>query len=192
ARSLGAVVGINGGFYSSCSTLDLLKADGVLFSTNEMTGFEQRSVGWNGMEDMAFAWIDAGADWVDKSNAMGGFPSLVREGIPFAEARPDVEVYSSGDWSMNPRTAIGLGSDGQAMLVTVDGRTAAGSGLRSGQMAMLMSDLGAVEALGLDGGGSTTMVVRDCWINDVVNSPSDDGTDGHGGARSVASGLYVR
>ena len=44
-----------------------------------------------------------------------------------------------------------------------------------------------VQALGLDGGGSTTMVVEDCWLNDVVNNPSDDGSAGHGGSRSVAS-----
>ena len=55
------------------------------------------------------------------------------------------------------------------------------------QLAELMEDLGAVQALGLDGGGSTTMVVEDCWLDDVVNNPSDSG-----GARSVASGLYIR
>ena len=50
-----------------------------------------------------------------------------------------------------------------------------------------MEDLGAVQALGLDGGGSTTMIVEDCWLDDIVNNPSDAG-----GARSVASGLYIR
>jgi len=193
ANELGAVAGINGGFYdSSCETLDLLKADGTLYSTNEMTGFEQRSIGWNSMSDISFQWIDSGVDWAGKSNAMGGFPALVSDGVADAEARPGIDVYSAGDWSFNPRTAVGLGSDGQLMMVTVDGRTSAGDGLWSIQMANLMEDLGAVEALGLDGGGSTTMVVEGCWINDVVNNPSDDGSAGHGGSRSVASGLYVR
>ena len=37
-------------------------------------------------------------------------------------------------------------------------------------MAEIMRDLGAVQALNLDGGGSSTMVVR----GEVVNKPSDD------------------
>ncbi len=44
----------------------------------------------------------------------------------------------------------------------------------------------------LDGGGSTTMVVQDCWLNHVVNHPSDNLQPDHDGARAVASGLYVR
>jgi len=194
ASTLGAVAGINGGFYSpsTCGTLDLLKADGTLYSTNTMTGFEQRSIGWNSMSDIAFDWIDTGVDWTSKSNAMGGFPSLVTDGTAAAEARPGIPVYSAGDWSFNPRTAVGVGTDGQIMMVTVDGRTSAGDGLYSVQMANLMEDLGAVQALGLDGGGSTTMIVEDCWLNNVVNNPSDDGSAGHGGSRSVASGLYIR
>ena len=118
---------------------------------------------------------------------MGGFPSLVTDGTAAAEARPGETVYSAGDWSRNPRTAVGLGPDGELLLVTVDGRTSAGDGMTTPQLAELMADLGAVQALGLDGGGSTTMVVEGCWLDDVVNNPSDAG-----GARSVASGLYIR
>jgi len=193
AETLGAVAGINGGFFSgSCATLDLLKSDGMLYSTNAMTGFEQRSIGWNALPDLAFAWIDTGVDWGAKNNAMGGFPSLVTDGVGAAEARPGDPVYSAGDWSRNPRTAVGVGSDGQLMMVTVDGRTSAGDGMTTPQLADVMVDLGAIQAVGFDGGGSTTMVVEDCWLNDVVNNPSDDGSAGHGGSRSVASGLYIR
>ena len=123
---------------------------------------------------------------------MGGFPSLVIDGYPLAERAPDDTVVTAIDWSEQPRTAVGLGSDGQVMLVTVDGRTAAGSGLTQQHMAELMADLGAVHALGLDGGGSTTMMIDDCWLNNVVNNPSDDGSAGHGGSRPVGSGLYIR
>ena len=72
------------------------------------------------------------------------------------------------------------------MMVTVDGRTSAGDGMSTPDLAALMEDLGAVQAIGLDGGGSTTMVVRGCWMDtDIVNTPSD------GAERSVGSGLYV-
>ena len=55
-----------------------------------------------------------------------------------------------------------------------------------------MADLGAVDAVNLDGGGSTTLWVEDCWLDGVVNFPSDNGAADHEGARSVASGLYLR
>ena len=64
--------------------------------------------------------------------------------------------------------------------------------MTSQALAELMSDLGATEALNLDGGGSTTMAIEDCWINDVVNSPSDNQSSDHSGSRAVGSGLYIR
>ncbi|MFT2721905.1 phosphodiester glycosidase family protein [Deinococcus sp. A31D244] len=56
----------------------------------------------------------------------------------------------------NPRTAIGTMSDGTLLLVTVDGRNPTHSvGASIPEMAQLMRDLGAVDAMNLDGGGST-------------------------------------
>ena len=78
------------------------------------------------------------------------------------------------------------------MMLTLDGRTSAGDGLTTPALAELMRDLGAAQAINLDGGGSTTMVIEDCWIDDVVNSPSDDGSAAHTGERAVSDGLYIR
>ena len=193
ARDIGAIVGINGGFFGSgCETLDLLRVDGSLYSTNTMTGYEQRSMGWNDGTDPRFSWIGYDTDWPGVRNAMGGHPSLVLDGVGLAEVLPGETVWSSTDWSAHPRTAVGIDSSGTWMLLTVDGRTAAGDGMTNQALAELFEDLGAVEAIGMDGGGSTQMVVRDCWLGDVVNSPSDDGSSGHSGERSVGSGLYVR
>lgn len=68
----------------------------------------------------------------------------------------------------HPRTAIGLTSDGSALFVTVDGRRATAVGMTLPKFATLMRALGAVWAVNLDGGASTTMVVRGI----VRNSPS--------------------
>ena len=86
-----------------------------------------------------------------------------------------------------------MNSAGEAVLVTVDGRTGAGVGLSTPDLAnWLVAELGMVDAIGLDGGGSTTAVVPDCWLSDIVSYPSDNQTADHWGARSVGSGLYVR
>jgi MYXO-CTERM domain-containing protein len=70
----------------------------------------------------------------------------------------------------HPRTAVGRSPDGKTIfLVTVDGRRADADGMTRLELAALMLELGAWDALNLDGGGSTTMFLD----GDVVNVPSD-------------------
>ena len=160
ADELGAFIGVNGSFFGSgCSSLGMVKEDGVLHSTNTMLGWEMRTVGWTAGGVPMFEWIDDSVDWSSVSNALGGYPSLVTDGTAHAEVYEGETVWSATDWSANPRTAVGLNSSNDLMLVTVDGRTSAGDGLTTPALAELMRDLGARQAINLDGGGSTTMVI---------------------------------
>jgi Phosphodiester glycosidase len=112
---------------------------------------------------------------------IGGGPRLVqsRKAVP-----PDAEIYSPGfAEARHPRTAVGVRADGRILLVTVDGRQPELSvGMTIAELAALLLELGAVEAVNMDGGGSTTMVVRDR----VVNSPSD-----LTGERAVGDALLI-
>jgi len=112
---------------------------------------------------------------------IGGGPRLVRGGQAVA---PDPEIYTPAfAEARHPRTAVGVRSDGRVLLVTVDGRQPETSvGMTIAELAALLIELGAVEAVNMDGGGSTTMVVRDR----VVNSPSD-----LTGERAVGDALLV-
>jgi hypothetical protein len=71
---------------------------------------------------------------------------------------------NSHDEQIRPRTAIGWASNGDTLVVTVSGRAVINGTLFGGathhQMPTYMRQLGAVNAVGLDGGGSTTMWVR--------------------------------
>jgi hypothetical protein len=184
SEGLGAIGGINGGFFgSNCVLLDLLRADGTLYATNQTAGGPQRSLGWNDSKDARFSWVDQGADWPEVANAMGGYPSLVTDGVVRVEAAPAPK---------HPRSALGLTESGDLLLMSVDGRTSAGIGMTTSELGQILLDLGVVNAANLDGGGSTTLVVKDCWIGDVVNHPSDNGSSDHHGARPVGSGLYIR
>jgi hypothetical protein len=70
----------------------------------------------------------------------------------------------------NPRTLAGITAGGHLLLVTVDGRAAGFSvGASFAEEAALMRSLHATDALNLDGGGSTTMVVG----GRLVTRPSD-------------------
>ncbi len=106
--------------------------------------------------------VDAPAG-VDQS--VGGTPVLVRDGRRWVPEAGDGFVAGR-----HPRTIIGWTRDGEVLLVTVDGRQPGYSeGMSLAEAANLMVELGAVEALNLDGGGSTTFVVS----GSVVNLPSD-------------------
>lgn len=62
----------------------------------------------------------------------------------------------------HPRTAIGVDAQGRILLLAAAGRQPGVSdGLGLHEAAALLADLGAVDAIALDGGGSTTMIVED-------------------------------
>lgn len=110
-------------------------------------------------------------------SAVNGGPQLVDDGRVSIAPRADGLIHSDDPsyfygWGIrrNPRTMIGTDRRGRLLLVEVDGRYAAHSqGLSIPEAGRLMKSLGAVEAMNLDGGGSSTMVAG----GEVVNTPSD-------------------
>ncbi|WP_028651327.1 phosphodiester glycosidase family protein [Nocardioides halotolerans] len=99
----------------------------------------------------------------------------------------DGKRLSKDDVDVHPRTAIGIDRDtGQLLLLVVDGRQAFSRGYTMKELAKLFERLGAEDALNLDGGGSSIMLLRQLDGSlAVANSPSD----GH--PRPVANGLEV-
>lgn len=112
---------------------------------------------------------------------LGGGPQLIAAGKKvFAE---EAQRYSDSLYRQrHPRTAIGWRADGKLILLTVDGRQKLSLGMTMDELASLMLELGCVEAMNLDGGGSTAMVVK----NKIVNSPSDAA-----GERAVSDALLI-
>ncbi len=104
----------------------------------------------------------------------GGGPALVINGT----------IPSGLQTAVHPRTAVGFNQDStKVFFVTVDGRQPGFSvGMSLPELAQYMLSIGCYNAVNLDGGGSTTMVIR----NNVVNSPSDAA-----GERSVANALLA-
>ncbi|CAM5305063.1 hypothetical protein SAVIM338S_00509 [Streptomyces avidinii] len=101
-----------------------------------------------------------------------GGERLVENGDFPAELTPATEGCPGTGTDCRPRTAAGVDAEGRLILVTVDGDVPTHSvGMRRRHLAELMKQLGAVEALNMDGGGSTTLV----WEGNVANRPSDEG-----------------
>lgn len=107
-------------------------------------------------------------DWPTISDAVGGGPVLVRDGRPVYRANEAFEVSVIAP--RHPRTAIGQLADGRTLMVVVDGRQSGYSvGMTTFEMAQTMVRLGAVRAMQLDGGGSSTLA----FDGVVLNRPSD-------------------
>jgi exopolysaccharide biosynthesis protein len=87
----------------------------------------------------------------------------------------------------NPRTAVGRRADGTVLLVVADGRNKEAAGLSMRELQLVMAALGCVDAINLDGGGSTAMVVD----GTVVNHPSDNRKFDAAGERPVANAIIV-
>ena len=100
--------------------------------------------------------------------ALGGNAILVKNG----------QIYQTPQTGADkePRTAVGIKADGDVFFVVVDGRQEPySSGISMPDLAQLMIDLGAVNALNLDGGGSSTFTSRELGgdILEIDNKPSD-------------------
>jgi exopolysaccharide biosynthesis protein len=109
---------------------------------------------------------------------MGGHPIVIRDGFSVS-----MDPNNSFVYTRHPRTAVGINKDTTKLfLVTVDGRQASSLGMNLYELADLMLQIGIYQGINLDGGGSTTMVIR----NEVVNSPSDTS-----GERPVSNALLV-
>lgn len=113
-------------------------------------------------------------------DVVGGHPELLRGGRDVLGEQPVGQGFSE---TQHPRTAIGWDADGRLFFVVVDGRREGYSaGMSLPEMVGLFQRLGATDAINLDGGGSSALVVH----GNVVNRPSDSG-----GERAVGNALIL-
>jgi hypothetical protein len=109
------------------------------------------------------------ADWEAAPDIVGGVGLLATAGHLVKDWGPE-KPREGFTTERHPRTVIGTAADGRIWLITVDGRNKALSlGMSFAELQTLITRVGLVDALNLDGGGSTTMVVKGA----VVNHPSD-------------------
>jgi len=115
---------------------------------------------------------------------IGGWPRVLRDGENVAGESATIEgTLSRNAEARHPRTAVGFSRDSSTLLLlTVDGRSENSGGMTLVELANVMRELGAWQAMNFDGGGSTTMVIE----GKVVNHPSDKE-----GERAVGSALLV-
>lgn len=106
--------------------------------------------------------------WENIDHIISGGPYLIKDGEVFIDVTAQKLGAITGK---NPRTAIGYTAHNEFIMVTVDGREHASVGMTLGELARMMKGFGCINAMNLDGGGSTVMYVQ----GKVVNNPAQKG-----------------
>lgn len=119
--------------------------------------------------------------YLNSEDMVSGVPQLIRNGRIDITWQAEKSSKSFVE-TKHPRTAVAKLKDGKFLMVTVDGRSESSGGIGLQDLAQVLLDLGATDAMNLDGGGSTTMFLD----GKVVNHPSDKE-----GERSIASAILV-
>ena len=107
-------------------------------------------------------------DWKDVDHIISGGPYLIKNGDIYIDMTAQKLASIGG---RNPRTAIGYTKDNHLIMLTADGREGSSIGLTLVELANLMKELGCINAMNLDGGGSTVMYVN----GQIVNKPAVQG-----------------
>ena len=166
-----------------------IPSDGYVLS---LSGAPARALGGGAKAgdkiDLHIKIIPYEADPSSIRHMISGGPRLVKNGIAYI-SKNEEKFKSDVASGRAARTAVGITKDDELLLVTVDGlprdksarNDGSSLGLTLEDLAELMINLGAVEAMNLDGGGSTTM-----WIDGkVVNRPVN------GNDQKVSNALVV-
>ncbi len=118
--------------------------------------------------------------WNNAANGMGSVGGRLLE---------NGEIYKDLEEGIAPRTAVGVKADGTVVFYVVDGRQINYSnGLTLKKLAARMKEIGCIEAINLDGGGSTAIagVYPGSDTFDVLNNPSE------GTLRSCANYIFLQ
>ena len=101
--------------------------------------------------------------------AVGGGPVLVQDNKVQISNNEERKFFGNAINDYHPRTAIGYTNDNKIIILVAEGRSKTAVGLTLKQEAQILKDLGCKEALNLDGGGSTCMLLN----GKQTNIPSD-------------------
>ncbi len=183
ANGKNIIAGVNGNYFNmggDCSPNGLALKDGVLINASRA--------------DLPFfAVTDTGEIIIDEGNTYNAYVDSGKNFVQGVAAGPmflknGLLTTAATDDAIHPRTVAGVTADGKIILGVIDGRQANHSnGATMARCALWMHSLGAVDAINLDGGGSSSFVLRDTQTNtyEICNSPSD------GQLRKIYNSLLV-
>jgi hypothetical protein len=134
----------------------------VFTDSTQPYAFEDGPVEASGSDSVPGLAALGDAHWVPwkMQTAVGAGPVLVYNGH-MRVTNEEEGLFIHGEKDMHPRSAIGYTRDGRLIILAVQGRTpGVAAGVTMAQEAKVLLDLGCYEAVNLDGGGSSCMLVN--------------------------------
>ena len=168
ASKAGAVAAVNHWLYSSGHPyvmVDLLKIDGkVIHAQADWGTGATHAFGVTADKKALIRPIQPGGDWPEVSQAGVGYGLVLLDGALSNVYRK--EKFNWGTKALfqgmrHPRTGICITPQNHVLLLTADGRTDSAAGLSFEELAKVMLWLGGRDGVNIDGGGSTTMWIKE-------------------------------
>ena len=177
---------VDNGEMISLSLRSMIKRERRYFLTRSAVGFNthgQMDIAWiASRNDSIFEWDEpannkpekpitdlefSNAKFWNVKDAMQAGPVIVSSGRKNVTTNEEVFFWSKIP-EINPRTAAGYTKDGKYIFMVVDGRQPDSRGVDINELSILMYDLDCEEAINLDGGGSSAIVVNGELLNNPV------------------------
>lgn len=118
--------------------------------------------------------------WNLIKHAVCGGPRLVSDGKIDINGKQEKFSHSI-IYGRHPRTAVALTFDGDLLFLVVDGRSKSSVGMNLKELSIYLRRLGTRHAINLDGGGSSSMIIK----GKIKNRPSD------GCERRISNGILI-
>lgn len=195
-KSTNSLAALNGTFFDIANggSVDFIKSDGIVINENRLgknggrAGHQTAALVFN-RGKLSIAKFNGDPNWEQSlvgEDLMVSGPLLIMDQL--------VEKLDSNAFNKtrHPRTAVAVTKNKRILLVTVDGRNTNSAGMSLFELSHLMRWLKSDDAINLDGGGSTTLWLKDHGDNGVVNYPSDNKKWDHQGERKVANVVLLK
>lgn len=204
-----AIAAINGAYEFDAS---FIKSNGSVMSPITLSEGHLRywkhegAIAYNGYKvEIGFGTKESYA-YNSMPNLFSGAPVLIDDYKPVGENfvgdisginlnTLDAEDYRRHQGVRHPRTAVALTEQNKLLLITVDGRADLANGMTAKELTIFINQYFKPQnALNMDGGGSTTMYIRNSnlSVTDVVNYPCDNNKFDHYGQRSLRTFILIK
>lgn len=193
AQDAGAIAAINGGFFDmkNGGSVTLLRADKQVVHQTAPRLIEQKNEILEGvlLIDRRGRIEIRSTQKLKRYQRGGKHPDLLVTGpLLLLDGVPQPLQNRAFNNDRHPRSCVCLTRDEQVLLITVDGRHEEAAGMSLEELTRFSRALNCQEAINLDGGGSTTLFLKD---RGVINHPSDNQRFDALGERPCANALLV-
>ena len=125
---------------------------------------------------------DLNSEYWDVHEALHAGPILIKDNKIHVSIEEEV-FFNTPVAGVQPRSAVGYTNDNHLILIVIDGRQVNSRGVYLEELALIMKNLGCINALNLDGGGSSVLLVNE----NLMNRPS-----GSTAMREIMSAISVQ